>query len=322
MTHQPSPLALRLALRLYPVAYRAEHAAELTTTFHDVTTGAPRAERLREYASLTGTAIRLRVGLGRTGLPGRVLAQAAPLAIAVAAGSQLPYLLRAHLLLESWGSPLGPPLADQAWAVDQGLLVPLLWIAALAVAIAKRWGALRVLALFAGLDQAVLGIIHPNAMPVPFGMVMDADAFTALSGLLGAALVLAPPREQLATAPWRGLLPAALTLGVAITLVFPGFYLRILLGVLYGFFGEEASGPMIGPSAAVLGCVLAALISVWALRRPERVAGIALAALPCSLAGYLPTVSGYGAAISAAAVLLTGAAVATLRRRGAPTERA
>ncbi|WP_157596707.1 hypothetical protein [Streptacidiphilus rugosus] len=53
--------------------------------------------------------------------------------------------------------------------------------------------------------------------------------------------------------------------------------------------------------------------------RPERIAGIALAALPCFLGGYLPTVSGYGVGLSAVALILTAATMAALRRRRAPT---
>ncbi|MFJ5030621.1 hypothetical protein ACIQB5_21360 [Streptomyces sp. NPDC088560] len=90
MTERQPPHALRCP----PAAYRARHGAELTAIYAEATAGAGALGRLREAPDVAGHGLRQRTGPGSDRTTGQVLAQAAPLAVAVVAGGSLVNLLR------------------------------------------------------------------------------------------------------------------------------------------------------------------------------------------------------------------------------------
>lgn len=73
-------------LRLYPAAYRREFGDEIAGAYQEATRGAGVPARVREGADVAGHALRMRLGLGSAGRPGRFLAALAPFAlVAIAA---------------------------------------------------------------------------------------------------------------------------------------------------------------------------------------------------------------------------------------------
>lgn len=84
-------------------AYRAEHEAELTAIYAEATQDAAPLGLLREALDVASHGLRRRVCLGSDPRAGQVLAQAAPLAIAVATGSFLAGLLWLCSLLPASG---------------------------------------------------------------------------------------------------------------------------------------------------------------------------------------------------------------------------
>ncbi|MFB4194139.1 hypothetical protein [Streptomyces carpaticus] len=69
-------------MRLYPAGYRAAHGAEIADTHRELTAGLRRAARLRADADLAAHAVRVRLGLDAAAPGGRLLACAAPFALA------------------------------------------------------------------------------------------------------------------------------------------------------------------------------------------------------------------------------------------------
>ncbi|MFJ3220911.1 hypothetical protein ACIPLC_33935 [Kitasatospora sp. NPDC086801] len=80
---------LRLALRTYPAAYRAEHGEEITAVHADATAGAGRLATIRETVGIAAYGLRVRTGITASNTAGRLLATTAPLAAAMALGQQL-----------------------------------------------------------------------------------------------------------------------------------------------------------------------------------------------------------------------------------------
>lgn len=68
-------------VKLYPAAYRREFGDEISEAYREATRGAGRLARLREGADVAGHALRMRLGLGSAGRPGRLLAALAPFAL-------------------------------------------------------------------------------------------------------------------------------------------------------------------------------------------------------------------------------------------------
>ncbi|MFD5146346.1 hypothetical protein [Streptomyces sp. NPDC058401] len=73
-------------LRLYPAAYRREFGDEIAYAYQEATSGAGVPARVREGADVAGHALRMRLGLGSAGRPGRLLGALAPFAL-VAVGA-------------------------------------------------------------------------------------------------------------------------------------------------------------------------------------------------------------------------------------------
>ncbi|MFZ3497681.1 hypothetical protein ACODT5_31410 [Streptomyces sp. 5.8] len=68
-------------LKLYPAAYRREFGDEIAYAYQEATSGAGVPARVREGADVAGHALRMRLGLGSAGRPGRLLAALAPFAL-------------------------------------------------------------------------------------------------------------------------------------------------------------------------------------------------------------------------------------------------
>ncbi|MFD7508532.1 hypothetical protein ACFV5N_04175 [Streptomyces sp. NPDC059853] len=71
--------------RLYPAGYRAAYGAEIAATHRELTAGLGRVARWRADAELAGHAVRVRLGLDAAAPGGRLLACAAPFALAAGA---------------------------------------------------------------------------------------------------------------------------------------------------------------------------------------------------------------------------------------------
>ncbi len=194
MTQQDSSRLLRWALRLHPAAYRAEHEAELTAIYAQATQEAGPLGRLREAFDVAGHGLRRRTGLGSDRMAGQVLAQAAPLAVAVATGGSVANLL----WLFAPGNKILPSssLPGVLVLVNQGLM-PLLWLAALAAVWTGRWTVARTLVVPATLLRLVDLPLLLAAHPAGTGALHPSGVLHLAVPLLTGAVILAAPRDLL-----------------------------------------------------------------------------------------------------------------------------
>ncbi|MDH6126465.1 hypothetical protein [Kitasatospora sp. GP82] len=185
--------ALRWALRLHPAAYRAEHEAELTAIYVQATQDAGPLGRLREALDVAGHGLRRSTGLGSDRTAAQVLAQAAPLAVAVATGGSVANLL--WLFAPRIQSMPSSSLPNVLILANQGL-VPLLWLAALAAVWTGRWTVARALVVPATVlrlaDVPLLLLAHFDFHGAHTGAVLNLTV-----PLLTGAVVLAAPRDLL-----------------------------------------------------------------------------------------------------------------------------
>ncbi|GAA2942170.1 hypothetical protein GCM10011428_71170 [Streptomyces violaceus] len=193
MTQQHSSLAFRWALRLHPAAYRAEHEAELTAIYAEATQDAGPLGRLREALDVAGHGLRRRTGLGSDRMAGQVLAQAAPLAIAVATGSFVAGLL--WLFAPGVRTLPASSLPNVLSLANTGLM-PLLWLAALAGVWTGRWTVARALvvpAMVLCLADVLLAAFSSSGFHGTPSIAVIRLAVPLLTG----AVVLAAPRDLL-----------------------------------------------------------------------------------------------------------------------------
>ncbi|MEV6379556.1 hypothetical protein AB0M31_09080 [Streptomyces sp. NPDC051773] len=273
MTQQHSSLAFRWALRLHPAAYRAEHQAELTAIYTEATRHVGPLGRLREALDVAGHGLRRRTGLGSDRTAGQVLAQAAPLAVAVATGSFVAGLL--WLLAPGARTVPTSSLPNVLRLATTGL-TPLLWLVALAAVWTGRWAVARALVV------AAMLLSLADVLPAAFtssGLYGDPTiAVMRLAvPLLTGAVVLAAPRDLLGPSlPQRrtimgtAVLAAVLMSGVQ----FVEMYSAYALGVL----------SVIGPLwAGALWAGVLAIALLFGARDRLTVAGVAVAVLPTTL---------------------------------------
>ncbi|MEU6230152.1 hypothetical protein [Streptomyces sp. NPDC047042] len=274
MTRQHSSLAFRWALRLHPAAYRAEHEAELTAIYAEATRDAGPLGRLREALDVAGHGLRRRTGLGSDRMAGQILAQAAPLAVAVATGSFVAGLLWLFAPPGVRTSPASP-LTNALNLANTGL-TPLLWLAALAAVRTGRWTVARALVVPAMLLS--LADVLTTAL-TSSGLYGDPSiAVTRLAvPLLTGAVVLAAPRDLLGpslsqrrTITGTTALAAVLVSGVQLAETHYPFTLGVL-GVI---------GPL---WAGVLWAGVLAIALRFGTRDRLTVAGVAVAVLPTTL---------------------------------------
>ncbi|MFF8367431.1 MULTISPECIES: hypothetical protein [Streptomyces] len=274
MTQQDSSRLLRWALRLHPAAYRAEHEAELSAIYAQATHGAGPLGRLREAFDVAGHGLRRRTGLGSDRMAGQVLAQAAPLAVAVAAGGSVANLL----WLFAPGNKILPSssLPGVLVLVNQGLM-PLLWLAALAAVWTGRWTVARALVVPATLLRLVDLPLLLAALPaVPGSGVHPSVVLHLAVPLLTGGIILAAPRDLLGSPRSRHGAIAGVTA------------LAVLLGAVQ-LFNVFHPVPLGGPrttQALWAGVLAVALL----LGRRDRLfaAGLAVAVLPGVLQCTVP----------------------------------
>ncbi|MFI9358748.1 hypothetical protein [Streptomyces lydicus] len=273
MTQQDSSRLLRWALRLHPAAYRAEHGAELSAIYAQATHGAGPLGRLREAFDVAGHGLRRRTGLGSDRMAGQVLVQAAPLAVAVAAGGSVANLL----WLFAPGNKIlpSPSLPGVLVLVNQGLM-PLLWLAALAAVWTGRWTVARTLVVPATLLRLVDLPLLLAALPaVPGAGVHPSVVLHLAVPLLTGAVILAAPRDLLGSPRSRHGAIAGVTA------------LAVLLGAVQ-LFNVFHPVPLGGPRTAQ--ALWAGVLAVALLGRRERLfaAGLAVAVLPGVLQCTVP----------------------------------
>ncbi|WP_035794191.1 hypothetical protein [Kitasatospora mediocidica] len=202
-TGPSSPRGLRLALALYPAAYRAERGAEIAAVHADSTAGAGPLTVARETLGVAAYGLRVRTGLtpGRTA--GALLAAVAPLAVAAGAGQALPTLF---WFAQHWGSGQGG-LGDRGslreLSVASGITA-VLWLMVAAAALVGRWTAARILTVLAAVGALSQWLVFQyRVLDGDFGrsMPLDLHSLIAMAGppVLWALLVIAAPRELLDT---------------------------------------------------------------------------------------------------------------------------
>jgi len=156
MTAHDAPRAGRLLMSLYPARYRAAHGEDIATVFSETIEGLSRRAVFRERFDLATHALRLRLRISPTDPAGRVLAGAAPVALAIAAGRCLFFLLpQLHEMVHRIRYPY-PNLGLGSALVGAALLLAgnLPWLLALMFAVAGRWR----LARATGALAALIGI--------------------------------------------------------------------------------------------------------------------------------------------------------------------
>ncbi|MEV0531775.1 hypothetical protein [Kitasatospora sp. NPDC050463] len=264
-TGHDAPRAARLLIGLYPARYRSSHGDDIHATFAEATEGRTRSAVLREYRDLATHALRLRLRIGPTDPAGRVLAGAAPVALALAAGCAL-YLLLPGLreLVHRIRYPypnLGLGHAVLAAVLQLARTAP--WLLALGIAVTGRWRAARIAGVAAALLSAgvqALSGLYPYSAGQLAGMA-----------LVGALVLLAPAGLVDVTRRGRWEM-AGLALAVALPVIAADRYTAQYLPL-----------PMLGLLPIWLGTVTApALLGRLAGRRrdPLRAVGVGLGTLP------------------------------------------
>ncbi|UWE13278.1 hypothetical protein [Actinacidiphila bryophytorum] len=290
--------ALRWALRFLPADYRAEHGAELAAIHDQATRGAGRAGRLREALDIAAFGLRRRTGLGSDRAAGRIMAQAAPLAVALALGGSVVNLLSLfapdvrHLPADS---------LPNVWVLADQFAAPLLWSAVLAAVWTGRWSAARAMVVPATLlrlcDVPLLALSHSGVHGYRTGMVLN-----VVVPLLTAAVVLAAPRDLLGSSAAQR---TALAAATALALVVWGAQFTS------SFHYVPPGGPRI--THTLWAGVLAVALLCAGRGRPVA-AGLAVAVLPLAVQSTVPLLYPLSPAGEGALIAVLAAAAAQLLR--------
>ncbi|BFV56525.1 hypothetical protein KCMC57_up16290 [Kitasatospora sp. CMC57] len=262
-----TPQPGRLLIGLYPARYRAAHGDDIAAVFADATEGQPRRVVLRERRDLGTHALRLRLRIGPTDPAGRVLAGAAPVALALAAGWALYHLLPSlqpmvrQLRYPTRGVGVGYAVLEAAFQVVY--TVP--WLLALGFALLARWRTARI----AGVVAALLGV---GELFLLYGSawVMPELAGTALVG----ALALLAPADLVDVRQWGRWEMTGLALGAGLPLIALGQYGPTVFSGWIGLTGLEPIWLSVVTAAA--------LLARLSDRRPDRLLalGTGLGVLP------------------------------------------
>ncbi|MER8182259.1 hypothetical protein [Kitasatospora sp. NPDC094015] len=182
------PQAGRRLIGLYPARYRELYGEDIAATFAEATEGLAGRALLRERLDLASHALRLRLGIASTDPAGRILAGAAPIALALLAGFCLWILLPEV-------RPLMHRVRDPAASHGRGYAVEsvlwflatfLPWVLALAGFAVGRVRLARVLGLAGTLVWAVCSVVFDPWIQILYG---GASLWVALC----AVVLLAPP---------------------------------------------------------------------------------------------------------------------------------
>jgi hypothetical protein len=273
MTQRNSSRALRWALRLHPAAYRAEHEAELTAIYGEATQDAGPLGRLREALDVAGHGLRRRTGLGSDRMAGQVLAQAAPLAVAVATGSFVAGLLG---LFAPGVRTLPASSLPNVLSLAGAGLTPLLWLAALAAVWTGRWTMARALVVSA-MVLCLADVLLAASSSSGFHGTPSIAVIRLAVPLLTGAVALAAPRDLLGPSPAQRRTIMATTALAAVLgsgVQFVEMYYPFTLGVL----------SVIGPLwAGILWAGVLAIALLLGTRNRLTAAGVAVAVLPTTL---------------------------------------
>lgn len=273
MTQRNSSRALRWALRLHPAAYRAEHEAELTAIYGEATQDAGPLGRLREALDVAGHGLRRRTGLGSDRMAGQVLAQAAPLAVAVATGSFMAGLLG---LFSPGVRTLPVSSLPNVLSLAGAGLTPLLWLAALAAVWTGRWTMARALVVSA-MVLCLADVLLAASSSSGFHGTPSIAVIRLAVPLLTGAVALAAPRDLLGPSPAQRRTIMATTALAAVLgsgVQFVEMYYPFTLGVL----------SVIGPLwAGILWAGVLAIALLLGTRNRLTAAGVAVAVLPTTL---------------------------------------
>ncbi|GII57567.1 hypothetical protein Pth03_59560 [Planotetraspora thailandica] len=186
---------IRIIVGLYPLAYRAEHQSEITSTARDSLAGRGPIEAVREAADLAVHALRQRIGLTVGSVPGTLAASAAPLAAASAIA-----LSGVFLVCAEWTWAPNPYLRDQYLGhlgpfPTLGPIVYLTWLLVFLTTITGRSGVARFL-------TAVAVAASVAIIPLAWLTGVDRPRLYLLSALtLLGSIVLAAPVDPLKRLP-------------------------------------------------------------------------------------------------------------------------
>ncbi|MFD7639361.1 hypothetical protein ACFV4P_01785 [Kitasatospora sp. NPDC059795] len=269
MTTRDVPRTGRLLMNLYPARYRAAHGEDIATVFTETTEGMGSRAMLRERLDLATHALRLRLRIGPTDPAGRVLAGAAPVALALGVGRCMFYLL--PYLHEAANRVRHPyPGLGFVYALVSAVMLladQLPWLLALVFAVAGRWRLARAAGAFAAFLTVALQWWEGTYAVWQIGQM----AGLAVVGLL---LLLAP--SDLVNVTSRGRWEIA---GIALGVALPMIAANRLGAVVVG-----------GVTVATIGllpiwlCTVAAVVLMRRLsgQRPDtlRAVGVVLATLP------------------------------------------
>ncbi|MER8187979.1 hypothetical protein [Kitasatospora sp. NPDC094015] len=304
------PQAGRRLIGLYPARYRELYGEDIAATFAEATEGLTGRALLRERLDLASHALRLRLRIASTDPAGRILAGAAPIALALGVGESLydqawyvEDVIRAVSRVAT-----RPALAAGTLGAYAALVVP--WIVALLCAAAGRWKPAR--------RAAVLGLLAETAFwELILGHTWQMYGEFARIALLAALVLLAP--ADLVDTGRRGRWEVT---GLAIGAGLPLAALAASDATVLGVFWQSVPALLPIWAFAVAAALLLAHLSA---RRPDlfRAAGIALGTVPWlleQLPRRVPTVWA-----ATAFVVLIGGAVALggiirLLRRAIDTE--
>ncbi|WP_405019875.1 hypothetical protein OHV05_26495 [Kitasatospora sp. NBC_00070] len=297
---QSTPPPGHRLIRLYPARYRAAHGEDVAATFADTVEGQPARVVRRERRDLVTHALRLRFRIGPTDPAGRVLAGAAPIQLALAAGVALYRALPQFDQLVRGDQVPSPMRTVLHASFELSCTVP--WLLALAFALLGRWRTARLTGWWGSVLSAAL------AVPV-YRSFLDRyllGEMAALTVLACTALVLAP--AGLVDVTQRG---RRRMVGVALGTGIPM--------IVFGQYGIDLI-PVTGVvSLPVWMSVVVAVVLLGELsgRRPDPLVavGVALATVPWVAPYLLGVFDGWvgpGTALTVGAAWLTpiGAAVA------------
>ncbi|MFD8424888.1 hypothetical protein [Streptomyces sp. NPDC059466] len=180
--------------RLYPAAYRAAHGQEIVDVHREMTAGMPRPARLRADADLAAHALRVRLRLDSASRAGRLLALAAPFALAAGAVNSGLHLTRWYAGLVLSPAPVRVQLStmEGPWALY--LLLSLLVCVGAVIALTGRWGL--------GVGVAACGLLGTAAQWAVGTRVYDDEAVSPVAALLTVAVVLACPPDRRGDRRW------------------------------------------------------------------------------------------------------------------------
>ncbi|MFF8960283.1 hypothetical protein [Streptomyces sp. NPDC014894] len=176
-------------LLLYPPGYRAAYGPEIADTYREMTAGAARRDRLREGADLAGHALRVRFGLGSADPLGRLVASAAPFALAAAGVSAGIRLARWYAGIAASPTPWGTALRVMDGAEVLGLVFLLLVSVGAVVGLTGRWTAGRAAVVCGLAGTAVLALTETHPNEYQYQIVVPAAA------VLTIAVILASPPD-------------------------------------------------------------------------------------------------------------------------------